>query len=192
MDTGTDGEVPRFRDRYTYRQCEARGKLRAFHWSEAEIDTLLGEPDAFAPRGGPAYGADRAILGAMSLESSWSWPWPSLVPYWKDTLTAPDDDTDEAEGLGGEILPDWGEDVDVVEGLGGGVVVDCGPPAVAIKPSGFGWMGLCQRHDAIAGDDLVLYTRSGPRLKTIRRVHAEWGDYALVYMLNSTTGTTLW
>ena len=286
MGGSEDGVVPRFRRPYTHRQCEQRGKLRAFHWSEEEIDAVLAEPDAITPTGKPAYGSDRVILGAMMLEASSFWPWPSLVPVWKDVLLG-SDDTEGTEGYdagrgeagsgqhspghdgaghegaghegaghedalvagidpyyqpgryqrpdltkpesssfpggyaGGDSDP-WGV-ADVLEGaddpfdpdrrrgpyyaplphdpvaLGqsepvvftAAELAECGPPAVPIKPAGQGWMGLCQRLDAVPGDQVVLRTRSGPRLKTVRRVHAQWGDFALVYLRNTDAGTTL-
>ena len=98
VEDDSGGVVPRFRRSYTHRQCEQRGKLRAFHWSDLEIDEVLGEPETTTPTGKPAYGSDRVILGSMMLESSSFWPWPSLVPVWKDVLLDDEDDEEEAKG----------------------------------------------------------------------------------------------
>ena len=244
VEDDSGGVVPRFRRSYTHRQCEQRGKLRAFHWSDLEIDEVLGEPDTTTPTGKPAYGSDRVILGSMMLESSSFWPWPSLVPVWKDVLLDDEDDEEDPDGDGAidpyyqqgrydrpEPVEDphspGGEDDTVVSGYGLEDEVSwwdrphppmylesataeeergepepvvftraelraCGPPAVPVKPAGQAWMGLCQRLDAEPGQDLVLRTRSGPRLKTVRRVHAVWGDFALAYLNNPATGSTLY
>lgn len=144
-------EIPRYFGRYGKKQSEPISKLFSRGWTPGDVRRLLGDADWSRMGEEPRFGCERTLLAELSD--------PSLVEAISRSA--------RSQEVLKALLPD-------------DVAYDEASRAETVAIPGFPPLMVCQRVDARNGSSLEVRRRRRPKDRTVERVYAEWGDFALI------------